>query len=436
MKILFSKYQIALTLLVFGTTGLLFAFPQLWTYTLGPLHDPARIGYPFADMLARLEVAEGVAHGIDVNKEQNPFSPSTSLNNKPLYTVHTLALLGLGIEDHLLLGVLFGLFYLLWNCIILKPNSFLELALCAAISLSPPALMLLERGNDDIIVYSFIMIVPILMTSRMMLSHILAWSVICLVTPIKYYPAACFSLILNLKSSTRSKAAYFVASSVFITCFYLMIRGEISDIGGRLPDPQPYFAFGSKLIGPIIGLEIGIGQSIATIAFFAASSLLIIRRLPQPISSDRSQLSGFYFLLGSSAVTFCFLTASNWDYRLAFLIPTVPYCLELLHNNQGKAVRIISGCYLAAVIVSIWVEQIYYVIVMDHEAGGWMVDFASYQNILLIKHSATYVMIAGNVFISILILRPALLASIKDLPQQCNRTKCTLVAALDSRLNH
>lgn len=98
------KHLALCTLTVLTIFGL-FSNPSWWRLVIGPLHSDHAPGYPFADMNGRLGAAEGVGHGIDVNNEFNPYSNFGGLNNKPLYTLHVMAMLGLDRSDTKWMGI-------------------------------------------------------------------------------------------------------------------------------------------------------------------------------------------------------------------------------------------------------------------------------------------------------------------------------------------
>lgn len=380
-----------------------------WYYIIGPLHN-LDLGYPFADMQARLGIAEAINHGIDVNHEHNPFTPSGALNNKPLYTVTIMALLSLKTSDSLVLGILFSAIYCLWTFWLIRPTNWMETLISLAIFLSPPSLLLIERSNDDIIIFAFIMSVPLLLETGRVKGRVLGWLVISLLTPMKYYPAAVYALFLNRVRSLKEFFAYIAISVTFGLTLLWLIREEMKTLSERIPSPPSNCSFGKTLLFDTMGLE----SSSQLIAFaigvliIAGLGLYIILcpKIKQKVETHpREEL---YFLLGSSILTFCFLMNGNWDYRLGFLIPSLPLTFTFLRSSHSLP-RNLSATYICGMLLTLWPEYLYFLGIIDPVEGQWVINLDNYQKIALIKHSASWVMIGSQILISCLILKPSIL---------------------------
>ncbi|MGJ8652011.1 MAG: glycosyltransferase 87 family protein [Opitutaceae bacterium] len=365
-------------------------------------------------MKARLEIAEGVAHGIDVNHEQNPYSPSNALNNKPLYTVHALARLSLRASDHVVLGAFFGAAYLAWAFWLLRPKRWLEAAICILVLLSPPSLLLVERGNDDIIIYTFLLWTPILLATGRLQGKMIAWLITSLVTPIKYYPAAAYALFLHRPKSLKEFLSIFAASTTFILTLLWLIKDEFQAISGRIPSPPVNCAFGNKLLFETINK----GGHVNTLLFLLGCILvgaialwiLIHPKIQNIKSCPREE---HYFLLGSSIITFCFLLNGNWDYRLAFLIPTLPLTLSLLRSRQ-RLPQIIAAAYTSSILLTIWPEYLYFLSAIDPVQESWIFNLGHYKIVAILKHSSSWLMITFNILIACLILKPSIMKLSSD----------------------
>lgn len=390
------------TLVVLG----LLSTPSLWRFAIGPLFSETPAEYPFRDMNARLGMAEGIAHGIDINHEINPYTDFYGLNNKPLYTVHTMALLGLDRTDRASLGLFFGCCYLTWSFWLLRPKNAIEALGMLAILLSPPSLLLIERANDDIIIFTSILSVPLLLHSRKKLCKQFGWALICLITPMKYYPAAAYALFLRNYRNSKEFMSYCAASGTFIAILLWLIKEEFSNISSRIPSPNPSFAFGGKLLFQSLKLEAE-QQSILyaigiALILLLAGLILWHKKIQLPKTPKINEL---YFLLGSAILSFCFALNSNWDYRLAFLIPTLPLTYNLMRSTQFK-MQLVGFSYTLSILLTAWPEYLFFWNAIDVDSGGWLFTKENYQKILILKQAASWFMIAGNALISVLILKP------------------------------
>ncbi|HAV12753.1 MAG TPA: hypothetical protein DCX06_04545 [Opitutae bacterium] len=406
-----NRLHIALIAITLTVVALIYSSHEHWFYVIGPLHN-LQLGYPFADMMARLGVAEGISHGIDVNNEVNPFGNPHALNNKPLYTVTILSFLGLDKSHTIPMGVFFCATYLLWNFWLLRPRSFIELVVILSILLSPPALTLLERANDDIIIYTFICFVPLLMASKATWGKPLGWLIISLLTPMKYYPAVVYSLFVHKFKNIKELTCYTLISVFFVGGLLWTIQDELRNVSERFPDPPGNCSFGKTLLFQTLKIDaaqhsILFIYGIAIVAIIAATCLLHPKIQKDEIEGDSKD--ELYFLLGSSVLTFCFFLSGNWDYRLIFVIPTLPLLLRLLKSSR-RIPKATALTYLIATLLTAWPEYIYFWSIFDTVELGWLINYKTYQKISIIEHTASWIMITTNIMIATMILKNDLLS--------------------------
>ena len=105
------KYITLCVLTVASILGL-FGNASLWQVAIGPMHNIEKTDYPFHDMGARLVYAERVAEGVDVNHNSG--------NNKPLYTVYMMQLLGLDRSSKIPVSLFFVGLFTFWNLWLLR----------------------------------------------------------------------------------------------------------------------------------------------------------------------------------------------------------------------------------------------------------------------------------------------------------------------------
>lgn len=411
--------RIALITITLATIALIYSSHEHWFYVIGPLHN-LQLGYPFADMMARLGVAEGITNGIDVNNEVNPYGNPHALNNKPLYTVTILSFLGLDKSHTIPMGVLFCATYLLWNFWLLRPRSFIELIIILSILLSPPALTLIERANDDIIIYTFICFVPLLLTSKSAWGKPLGWLVISLLTPMKYYPAVIYSLFVHRLKSIKELAIYTAVSAVFVSGLLWLIQDELSNVSGRFPDPPNNCAFGKTLLFQAIDLESSYHTPLFIFGILVVGICALTTLLHPRIQKEESkQEHELYFLLGSSVLTFCFFLSGNWDYRLVFVIPTIPLMLQLLQSPH-RFVKSTAALYCISILLTAWPEYIYFWSVFNTIELNWIIHLKTYQIFSIVEHSASWVMITTNIMLATVILKQDILSLVPNIRPTSN----------------
>ncbi|PXA05558.1 hypothetical protein DDZ13_01410 [Coraliomargarita sinensis] len=399
--------HLVLCALTVATILLLFGNTALWQTAIGPMHNAELTGYPFSDMGARLWMSEKAAGGHDINQEFG--------NNKPLYTVTLMKWLGLNSSNKVALGILFLGLYTLWNLLLLRPRRTVELLISIGVLLSPPCLMLIERGNDDIIIYSLICGAPLLLQLNSGLGRFGAWAVISILLPMKYYPAAAYAILLHREHSFKRLTGFVLLSFAFLIAFSLFAWQEMSEIHDRIPVASVFCSFGGGLLFDAVWIDPAIGQIFLIFGFgglLCAAFFVLFRA--EPIAVERHSTKGCYFLLGSSVLTFCFFMNGNWDYRLAFLIPTLPLIFRWLNTDNKKA-RVLATIYVSSMLFTLWPEYVYYTSV--HEGySTWVHKDNLHVASIVLKHAASWVMIGSQMLIAAYLLQPDLRYLIEDSP--------------------
>lgn len=394
--------RIILILASIALVSFLFLDHTHWRYAIGPLHNVG-LGYPFPDMQARLGMAEGVAEGIDVNREQNPYTGNDILNNKPLYTLHVLSFFNLGVEDVIPMGVFFGCAFMLWNFYLLRPERWIELCLHTMVLLSPPVLLLFQRGNDDIIVYSFILSVPLLLMMKSRMGQLAGWAVIGFLTPVKYFPAAAYVLFLYRELLRRFVVITF-GTLVYGLFVYLCIRGELeSSLLDRIPSPPISTSIGGVAFFQSFILTLELAHFCAWAAFLVLlGSALIFALRSRPLKQTENIKENLYFILGFSLFAFCFTFNNNWDYRLAFLVPTLPLMTKWLRSKKTR-LMLLTGLYLLPLLFVLWSEYLFFFSVFDPNSG-WHFNKVEHFRIIRIRHGLSWVLFGTGLHILALLM--------------------------------
>lgn len=271
--------------------------------------------------------------------------------------------------------------------------------------LSPPCLLLIERANDDIIIYAFICVVPLCIHARSALLRALSWVIISLLTPMKYYPAAAYALFLQRPRTRQQALTTLAVSAGFLALLLFIIWPELQVIRSRIPTPPENCAVGASLLFQSFELTADHAKTYGKVMFLLGvmgAITLIFKSTPRTWTSNPRNES--YFLLGSSLMTFCYVLNTNWDYRLALLIPTLPHALELLRNTSSKE-YLLAAFYLLTALLTLWPEYLYFANAIDFEQRRWVLEKGGYETYMLIKHSASWLLIFSSMALSARILQ-------------------------------
>ena len=266
--------------------------------------------------------------------------------------VRILSFLHLDDSSTIIIGIIFMIalltsitFYISFSLKLLaKRNLILVLGAC-----SPPAILLMERGNIDILVFLTIIFI---FFSRSKKTETLGFLLIALTATFKFYTLPLLFLLL-FKSTTKK---------IFLWRFFVvlgtsaLIINDIKLIRGTYGFPEPtQLAFGSPLIGLELnhwaGFDLTANERIL-LGVLVLALLILVRLLYQRIRrvsfflSERRELNfersieffGFTFLS-------CWLSGMSFDYRLIYLLPIGSILLS--RTSSKNSLLFGTGTFLA-----------------------------------------------------------------------------------------
>ena len=288
-------------LLAFG--GLCYAVDLYgWTQTWGALHLPTMYP-PFADMRTVQGALPSIWHGFDPQL-QNPGDPWGRPMNYPLVWIELAKIIHLEEEPYYLALIFVMLAGYVASCIWVawKSQSFWTLLVFCSFS----SLLLMERGNNDLA------IIALLTLSAAWQPHRLGFFFIWIAACLKVYPGLAFAAF----SRSRLEIALSITAGVLaFATFY----SQLESIRQSTPVAS-VLSYGTLSILALFKksdawLVVSINVSICALAVL----------LSFKIKMKESGPSETILLLTSASVYVgTFLIGSNFDYRLAFLILTLP----------------------------------------------------------------------------------------------------------------
>ena len=350
---------VTLVFIVSSTYILLFSFPHYWHLVLGPVHIPEV--YPFLDMKGRLAHIQGSRMGLDIYNVPNPLDPLGRINDKPSYTL-LLGYLGLNLEHAVPLGILFIILMVLGTLLFIKPRTWSQMIAAYLAICSPSVLFAVERGNDDLVIFVFLLTVPIFLAKNTLWGNTVAFCLISLVGPAKYYPFAAYILFAHPQKTNRQAFFWLTSSITFITAFFLVTYKEILFLSSRIPQPNYLNSFGAKLLFELLGLTPPLPELLTLV------SIVIILIFVSIFSFDKhgilpnvEKTEEYYFILGSAIFIFCFFLNSNSDYRLIFCLFLLPALFSWLSNSRiNSYLRVVVVFSIILIIVIMWIPYVYF----------------------------------------------------------------------------
>lgn len=406
--------RIALIASVIFGVCYLFLFPDLWLYVIGGMHftDPAY--YPFLDMHGRLAAFEGHRSGIDILYNPNPFDPFQRVSVKPTWPL-ALTFLGLGPQHLIAAGTAaaVGLGAIVFS--ILKPRRWIEMLVLLPICFSPPILLGIERGNDDIVYLILLALVPLVLKLKLSVRFWLAWLVIFMLAPAKYYPGAVFGIFFLEVKNWRQLGLLFGAGVLFVTAYFCSHMDEVLYLKEAVPKPNFFLVHGASLTFEAINVQAYWGALLSLLCVITGAVIVFIPRwltLNLEIGLQR------WYLLGYAVFAFCFFFNSNFDYRLIYLLLMLPLLFQLVRmpvfcKGPVSMVRIM----VLLLIPAFWAEIVgmHYFIIQE----SWTIELVRFA--VYLKSAMLWIFLFGSTVIAATLLRPNLRSLAADFYTDCKQ---------------
>jgi hypothetical protein len=205
--------------------------------------------------------------------------------------------------------------------------------------ISPAVMLGVERGNSDLIIF-LLLLVPVFYHSS---QKLLAFGVL-IAAMLKVFPIAAITGIFHrLRDNKKQSLVLFLGVALMFLFYLLLMRDNISVVSQTTPRPYgdgcvcyglaslmsffgDYFPYGRPYIRVFYPALIVLGY-----AFFYQ---LMGRQLATSakISSSRHGLS---FVVGSSIFILTCLIGYNFEYRLVFLLFTIPQILTWIAEKKS-----------------------------------------------------------------------------------------------------
>jgi len=334
----FSKYN--LIIIFFATLLSLLIFylsmdELLWFKFWSALSIPPQPA--FSDLKAHVYFYNCFIEGVDIFSEKCSLIPAGGgvISTHPSIWIDIVRFFKLynatNLNIFLILSyiIYFYLFFNLFTIFDSKEKKFFLLIFF----FSTTNFILIERYSTDLLIFILVYLLILLK------SDITKFSVIAVASLLKFYPV--FLLLIFIKN----KKFLFSSSFTLILLIYIFYLDEILLASKNLIEMALFTAYGSRTILKAFyhlseeynfflnNDNLDFYRNITIIFFIVYSfafTFLGYFSKKQKIYSEFS-ISEKYFLIGSSIYIGTFIFAANADYRLIFLIFTIPYILEI--NN-------------------------------------------------------------------------------------------------------
>lgn len=203
--------------------------------------------------------------------------------------------------------------------------------------LSPSMMLGFERGNCDLIIFSLLLI-PYFVKFNFYLTLFIVF----FTSILKLFPIAAFISIFNSSLFKVRKYLYMLTSVLFLFALYIyLFRDNILIVSKKTPRPFGTMAYGLGGVPSMFNYFKG-NEKFTFLTFLIYSTLLVILFLIYhkiyfkkygTLLIDSNE-KGFSYLMGSSIFILTCFIGFNFEYRLIFLIFTLPQILKWI--DEGK----------------------------------------------------------------------------------------------------
>jgi hypothetical protein len=308
----------------------------------------------------------------------NPCDPDGRTLNYPRVWL-LLRWLGLN-QSHtdLLAGVFIALFlvaiYFLLGRISLGEGTLVSLALC-----SSSVMFGIERGNTDIVVFALLALAVVMWRCGSRRNEMASPVVVLLAAILKIFPV--FGLPAYLLLRRRQAAIAALGCLATLAVYAVFFAADLEALARGTPQGQ-YNSYGARILPAIVYHHLVPGrwqggtltkQALAVVPLLIAAPLAWLlgrRRRPQP-DPESAGWRRLAFYLGSLLFLGTFGVSNNWDYRLVFLLLTLPQLFAWITDPSPDPRGGMAAFATITVLVLLWIGALSQWLAAADEVVTW-----------------------------------------------------------------
>ena len=379
-SVLTSFFLLSFITALLCASFLSFGYDRTWGFWNIPTMTPH-----FADLRTITHGAETYRSGLDPMLENTEDPWQRPLNYPRIWQI--LFLSGLNRSHTTILGIIvIGLFFL-GICLSLYQAGTAAILLTMLAVISPATMLGIERANSDLLIF-FILATGIFASNRSQM--ILAASIFG-ATVFKLYPAVAIFSLINEKKSDFKK--FFLGTATLIAIYFLYISADIAIISKNTP-AGTHLSYGFNVFWMEffkINYQLGSVTRLLSHVFLLGILLQTIKKTTANNDNRLDNTTLTSFRAGASIYIGTFLIGNNWDYRLIFLILTIPF-LAGLFQQSGRQNKFLSSITLFSIFLSMWslllndipfLNKNRLIMFIIDETGNWLIFFGLLQILVI-----------------------------------------------------
>ena len=334
---------------------------------------PVISNYTFADLRVVTTASDCIRKGFDPLYE-NPcyIMGSLQLNYPRIW--QGLSMFGLTESQTVPIG--FASAFLFYTCFVFiflpKKINIKENVLYLSCLFSPAVLLLVERGNVDIIIFILVAIAIPFVNRNEFMKRAIGYSILLFASVLKLFPL--FGFVIYIREFKKDKKRALIFGSILLFLFVAYIVFTINDIraiASITPKGtswsygfQVFFMTNDRVIHSLLSLTHVNDTLLAIIlkylpyvALISAISITLVlsflyRKSDKFAYVERIQTHIISFQIGASIFIGTFMLGNNWDYRLVFLLFCIPQLVEW--SRASKKILSLPNMTLAFILLTLW----------------------------------------------------------------------------------
>lgn len=296
-----------------------------------------------------------------------PCKPWEHFNYPPIWLL--IGKLGVNESHTVWLTLLVEIPALVLIATILRGRSIRAGLLSLAFVLSPSTVLAFERGNIDIAEWDLICIAALVFKEHRPLRAATACTLLVLGVVLKFLAGFCCILFIRFNKTAIVTSVALILLSVG----YVYSILDVMPVIRKATPVSPYISYGYLVIfnrlelfyAPLLGLNLaGLTTSlvppatVAVVIIGVAGFAVVQWRRGRNIARIAENEVGTTFLFGAAIYCGTFLLATNYTYRLMFLILTLPQILDWIeHKGQAdRQSRRIGYLLYGSSVISMWLK--------------------------------------------------------------------------------
>ncbi len=294
-----------------------------------------------------------------------------------------LRLTGLEQRHTLLFGAIVVTVFVLSLLLLLPRLSLAEGMVVAAAACSPAVMFAVERANMDLVIFSGLALAAVVWRRGTAVAEYAAVAIVLLMAVAKLYPAvALLSFLPARRRGTRVAAG---GALLVFAAYVVATRDDVATISGTATQGQ-YYSYGARILlgrvyHGVVGDEWGGGRTLAQALVVLAVVLLALglwlwlrhRSHQSPTAVPLSETSELVaFRMGALIYVGTFVIGNSFDYRLVFLLLTLPLLLRWPAPPRAVGNRVnLPLVTMAVVIAALWIGTLSEELRLADELVSW-----------------------------------------------------------------